>query len=52
MFNKDTTELDTTERCTCQKSWVQIPSEAAHFSLKKGGWAVSGAVVLFVICTA
>ena len=32
-----------------QKSWVRIPPEAAHFSLKKGRWVVSG-VVLFVIC--
>ena len=27
--------------CTC---------EAAHFSLKKGKWVVSGVVVLFAIC--
>ena len=33
-----------------QKSWVRIPPEAAHFSLKKGRWVVSGVVVLFVIC--
>ena len=34
----------------CKKSWVRIPPEAAHFSLKKGRWVVSGAVALFVIC--
>ena len=33
-----------------QKSWVRIPPEAAHFSLKKGRWVVSGVVMLFVIC--
>ena len=27
-----------------QKSWVRIPPEAAHFSLKKGRWVVSGVV--------
>ena len=36
---------------TCsKKSWVRIPPEAAHFSLKKGRWVVSGGVALFVIC--
>ena len=38
--------------CTClgsKKSWVQIPPEAAHISLEKGRWVVSG-VVLFAIC--
>ena len=33
-----------------EKSWVRIPPEAAHFSLKKGRLVVSGVVVLFVIC--
>ena len=39
--------------CTClgsEKSWVRIPPEAAHFSLKKGRWVVSDIVVLLVIC--
>ena len=30
-----------------EKSWVRIPPEAAHFSLKKGRWVVSDVVVLF-----
>ena len=29
---------------------MYITPEAAHFSLKKGRWVVSGVVVLFVIC--
>ena len=35
-----------------EKSWVRIPPEVAHFSLKKGRWVVSDVVVLFVICIA
>ena len=32
-----------------QEVWVQIPPEAPRFSLKRGKWVVSGAVVLYVI---
>ena len=33
-----------------QKSWVRIPPEAAHFSLKKGRWVVSGGIRTHDFC--
>ena len=31
-------------------SWVRIPPETVHFSLKKDRWTVSGVVVLCCVC--